>query len=609
LATIRPHIPAVLILLFLTIVTFIDIPTHSFLVIWDDPEYITANPHIRELSWKSVSTAFTHTYAANYAPLQIISYMIDFRIWGLQPFGFLVTNVILHMLAALSIYALLVRLGTERIAALFGAAIFLVHPVQIESVLWISQRKSVLAMLFFLLAFHSYLAYREQGQRSRLAWYGASLILYLISALSKSVVVIFPFVLILYDHLYNHDPRRLREHLDKVPFLVVSLLIGAVTVLIQVPESVGGRTGYPADFALAYPLTMLPVLADYIRLILWPTPSQLSLIYTVPWIRVVDGRFLIAAGIAVILAIIAFGLYRKSRRLFFWYCLFFVGLLPVSQIIPLVTKMNDRYLYFPMIGIAALCAFAAGALLVRLRSGIATVAATSCLIGIIAILGVASYQRSLVWRSTVTLFKDATSKAPALFIPWVGLAAGYRAEGDIKSALYCIDIASRYGYLDPIDSFAIARIYLDRGDPEKAYGFIWGGILKSPSKEGVLLLGIYHNKTGNLDAAEIQLLKYLDSSVNSTEGLLELGRVYLMKGDMPKAGFYAEKAIAADVNLPDPYIITACVAASEGELSRSIQLLDRAAEKGFSDWQQIRDMKCLAGALRDPRFKKLYPGQ
>jgi hypothetical protein len=531
--------------------------------------------------------------------------MLDYQLWGMRPLGFLVTNVGCHFLSAAVLYFLLTRLGMQYRGALFGAAIFLLHPVQIESVLWISQRKSVLAMLFFLLAFHSYLNYREQSGRTARVWYVASIILCLLAALSKSAVVIFPVMLVLYDHLYLSGSRSIREHLDKIPYLLVSVAVGMVTFMIQTPGIVGGRTAYPVDFAQVLPLTMLPVLASYLKMVFWPDPSGLSIIYSVPWSSAIDSRFAIAAVIAVILVVIAVCLYRRGSKILFWYGLFFLALVPVSQIIPLVTKMNDRYLYFPMLGIAGLCAFAAGSLLVRQRSGVATATAVSCLIGIIAALGLASYKRSLVWRSTVTLFKDASAKTPNQYAPWAGMAAGYRANGDIELALNNYEIASRYGYLDPGDAFAIARIYLERNELEKAHGFIWGGILKSTNTEGVLLLGIYHSMAGNLDAAEEQLLKYLESAGNFAEALATLGKVYLLKGNLKQAEIYSDKAMLADVNFSESYIVAACVAGTKGDVSRAIALVKKATQLGFSDLQSIEEMDCLTAARKDPGYRQL----
>ncbi|MDA8430896.1 MAG: hypothetical protein M0T70_16700 [Geobacteraceae bacterium] len=607
MAILLPHLPALVLLLLLAGAIFADIPTHSFLVKWDDPEYVTANVDIRGLNWDNIQAAFTHTYVGNYAPLQIVSYMLDYQLWGLRPLGFLLTNVWLHLLSALLLYLLLLRLGSARWGAIMGGAIFLAHPVQIESVLWVSQRKSVLAMMFFLLAFHCYLNYREPEGRNRKLWYAASISIYLLAALSKSIAVIFPLALMLYDGLYCSEPRRLRSHADKLPYLLISLVIGIATIMIQTPGTVGGRTAYPPDFIRVWPLTMFPVLADYLRMIVWPDPAQLSLIYTVPWSSAVDMRFTVSAVIAIMLAITAVFLQRKAPRVLFWYGLFFLGLLPVLQLIPLVTKMNDRYLYFPMLGVAGLCAYAVTALQVRTRSGIAKSAVATGMTGIIAVLAIASYQRSLVWRSTVTLFSDAVAKSPNQYIPWIGLAAGYHAEGNLEEALRCCDIASKYGYLDANDAFAIARIYLERGEPDKAYTFIWGGILKSRTTEGKLLLGLYYGMKGNLDEAEKQLLNYLKTSDKSAEGLTALAKVYLIRGDLQKAAVYAERGLVADPNLPEAYIVEACVAGTKNDLPRSIALLNGAVQHGFADWQQLEDMDCLAAVRNDPSFKHLLP--
>ena len=138
---------------------------HDFLPTWDDAGYVLDNPDIRGFTIANLRAVFSRFYMGNYAPVQMLSYMLDYSIWGLRPWGYLLTNLLLHLANGLLFYHLVQRLEGDDSWAWLAALIFLVHPVQVESVAWVSQRKNLLAMLFSLLSFHGYLRFRLAVER------------------------------------------------------------------------------------------------------------------------------------------------------------------------------------------------------------------------------------------------------------------------------------------------------------------------------------------------------------------------------------------------------------------------------------------------------------
>jgi tetratricopeptide (TPR) repeat protein len=384
---------------------------HGFLSTWDDPRYVTANEAIRGFSLDHLRQAFTSYYVGNYAPLQIVSYMADYTLWGLRASGFIFTNILLHAMAGLLYYRLLLTLGMARLGAVAAAGIFLLHPVQVESVVWVSQRKNLLAMVFFLLALHAWRRFRQSGGW----WYGLCLAAFLAALLSKSVAVVLPLVLLLFDLCLVPAARRGRWLLDKLPFAAVAGLTGLLAFYSQSAEFQGGRMGYLGDSPWLQLLTMLPVFAHYLGLLLWP--ARLSAIYQPPLKLAMDGE---VAAAALLLGLAALGgwlLWRRRRESFFWYALFFVGLLPVSHIVPLATLMNDRYLYFPMLGAAGLAGATLGPLAAgrRLPASLVTGA-------VLLALGLAAAARVPVWRDSVTLWRDTVTKVPGSKEAWLFLA-------------------------------------------------------------------------------------------------------------------------------------------------------------------------------------------
>ena len=147
------HLLFIIFIVTLTFLVYWNCLSHEFLFNWDDPEYVVNNPAIRGLTFINIEKAFTSFYVGNYSPIQIISYMIDYSIWGLNPKGFILTNIILHACNGVLVYLILFRYFNNPLPALISALLFVSHPVQVESVAWVAQRKNVVAMFFFLLPF------------------------------------------------------------------------------------------------------------------------------------------------------------------------------------------------------------------------------------------------------------------------------------------------------------------------------------------------------------------------------------------------------------------------------------------------------------------------
>ena len=302
---------------------------HDFLPTWDDAGYVLDNPDIRGFTIANLRAVFSRFYMGNYAPVQMLSYMLDYSIWGLRPWGYLLTNLLLHLANGLLFYHLVQRLEGDDSWAWLAALIFLVHPVQVESVAWVSQRKNLLAMLFSLLSFHGYLRFRLAVGTVRMRQYLATAGWLLLALLAKSVAVVLPVIFLGYDLCYLPSRERRGWLVNKLPLLA---LAGGTAVLAMVSQSTsagGGRTGYYGGGPWGTALTMLPVCARYLQLVLCPT--GLSAMYQ-PTIRAtIDGPVVAAFLLLLLLAGLGCWWYRSGRRhLAFWLAIFGIGLVPVS---------------------------------------------------------------------------------------------------------------------------------------------------------------------------------------------------------------------------------------------------------------------------------------
>lgn len=418
-------------LLLITWTVYSGILDHDFLSDWDDPIYVTENETIRGFSLEHLKTAFSSLYMGNYAPVQMLSYMADHAFWGLNPTGFKLTNLILHMLNGMMFYLLLIRLTNQTAPAFFAALLFLCHPVQVESVAWISQRKNLLAMFFFLVALHLYRSCHSQTGRHRNRYYYGALASFLLSLFAKPVTVIFPIVMVFYDICFEEGKERNKSIRDLRPFIVIAGLFAMLSFFFQSPEYQGGKTTYHGGTPLATLYTMLTVVMKYLKNIFWPV--DLSAGYFTTIITSINLQVTLSFLVILILAIFGWWLFKHKRELLFWYALFYIGLLPVSQIVPMVTMMNDRYLYFPMLGVAAFMVFTASSIRFQIPAFRLILLGISALV--IIPLAAEAHQRTEVWKNSLTLWDDTVHKMPQAAIAWAGLGNACLNAGRIEEAV------------------------------------------------------------------------------------------------------------------------------------------------------------------------------
>jgi len=408
---------------------------HEFLTGWDDPTYVTKNEVIKGFTWDHVRTAFTTYYVGNYAPVQLISYMVDYSIWGLRAKGFLFTNILFHAGSGVTLYFLLRRIYGNRIWIILAALFFLLHPVQVESVVWISQRKNVAAIFFFLISWYCYDVYQERDGRLSTVVYLVSLVAFSLAILSKSVAVILPPVLLLFNVCIRG--KRLKELCYALtPYVIIAGLAAVLALKSQSPEFDGGRVHtYYGGSLLNTAFTMLPVVARYLGMLFWP--ANLSAWYDPPIRSSADTAVILSGLLVVVLIGCGIILWRRKRDCFFWYALFFIGLVPVSQIVPLTTLMNDRYLYFPLLGAAPFfCAMLlpTATAVDLLCSGRQLMLATVLSVAVV-LCAITTFQRSAVWKDSVTLWSDTVSKTPNVHLVHHGLGCALLQAGRIDEAI------------------------------------------------------------------------------------------------------------------------------------------------------------------------------
>lgn len=408
-------------LVFAVAVVYGRLTGYNFQTHWDDNAYILSNVAAQGFTWEHIRNAFDVGAGkiGQYNPLSILSFMMDYTVWGMHPGGYHLTNIIIHTLNGLLVYRLLFRLHGERLPALVAASIFLFHPVQVESVAWISERKGLLSLFFLLISWEGYCRYRDAEKGSGRLAYALSLASYLLSLLAKTSSVVLPLILLMFDWCFEKKERRIGL-LDKVPFFVAAGVFSAIEIFSERPEHGGAMVGYHGGSPLATFYTMLTVFCRYLGLLVWPSGlnvEHLPTVYRAPELAVV-GAAILLAGVAAA----GIRLFKVNRKLGFWVMFFWVGLLPVSQIVPLILLMYEHYLYMPIIGAAALVGYGAARLRDRIGERRATIL-YACLAVWLLALAVVSHQRTVVWKDSGPVYRchcQVTRRRPGLGNAWPG---------------------------------------------------------------------------------------------------------------------------------------------------------------------------------------------
>ena len=421
-------------------------------VTWDDPVLVLDNTLLKLPFLEAVPIFFTSFYHGDYMPLTLISYWVEVALFGYNPLPSHLFNLALHLGCGIALFEFLrstrMKVQLKDGAILFICAIFLLHPFQVEPVMWISERKGLLSSFLLLLAMTASQK-KAQGNSAKinslylLAYY----FLFLGSLLTKATGVFIPLFLMWVDIRYRTDAnallfwKALRKH--AIPGLLAALII---TVRVS---AYGGDVSNLSSFffepqrLLQLPLIITSILGFYLSAFF--IPFSQSIIY--PEFQI-DSSLLIRVLTAIVFVIAIVSLWRKTRntQIGFFALFSFVLLLPVLQIVPRLNFVSDRYMYLPSIGLAGLVSIA-----LEQASG-RTV--KRVLFPIILILASISCFRSGVWEDDFHLWSNAVETAP-----WSGLARNNYAmvlekQGDVQSAVTEFEKALTLGKRDGADNLA-----------------------------------------------------------------------------------------------------------------------------------------------------------
>ena len=520
----RPRLIALLLAL-ATLLVYLPAGTHPF-VNYDDDDYITNNPPVKQgLTWAGLRWALTTWHASNWHPLTWVSHMADCSLFGLNAGAHHFVSVLLHAANAALLFLLLFRLTAALWPCAFIAALFAWHPLHVESVAWVAERKDVLSTFFALLSLLSYTRYAKENCR-RSFWFA---VLFLaLGLMAKPMLVTLPFILLLLDHwplrrTGSESPAALLR--EKTPFFLLAAAACVVTFLAQ---HQGAAVATLEKVSLAYRLENLPVAyAGYLSKIFWP--ANLSVLYPLP--KTISGLS-IAAALAVLILISA-GAWRARKGspygIIGW--LWFLGMLvPVIGLVQVGDQaLADRYTYFSATGIFLAVTFGAGALARRfyVPGALLTVVAAGILAACLAL----TVHQLRYWRNAETLFRHAIAVTGENETAQLNLGAALESKGDWKGALIHYREALRLN-TKSYEAFSnIGKILYEQGQPAAALEYCVQAVQINPGRATLHNnLALVLAELGRFDEAiqECSLAIQLDPRYASPR--FQMGKLLLKKG-------------------------------------------------------------------------------
>jgi len=527
--------------------------------VYDDEVLIVRNSLIRD--WRNVPSIFISPFMdisdiniSFYRPLAILSFLSDYALWDLNSVGYHLTNLLFHLANGVLVYLILGYILNSSIIVhslfpLLTTLFFLIHPIQTESVAFISNRNGVMFVFFYL---WSLLLYIRRSKNCPAGYPIMSSILFLFALLSKEEAITLPLIILLYDYYFSSpgDWRLINKRIKYyLPFLVV---IGAYFFLRwNVLGGLGQATTYCCGNFYATMLTMLRVFVYYIKLLVFPLKLCVSPTFQISS-SFFDLSVILSLSLLLSILVVAFYLSSRYREISFAILWFFITLIPVSNILPLTVLLAERFLYLPSIGFCMLSAI----LIVKIYNS-SSRKVTRIIFSLFACLLISFYLvrirvASSVWKDNFTLWSRTVRLSPNSPTVRNNLGLAYEKMGSYSQAVTeygeAIRLAPGYGK----HYFHLANAYRGNRQYEEAIDAYRKAIEIDPEMvDSYINLGNLYGDIGQYDEAIKTYKDALEIKPNSAEIYNNLGIVFCQKGNYREGIDKFRRALEINPNYED----------------------------------------------------------
>jgi len=647
LSRVRPDVLICLILSIAVVVVYWPVQIYSF-ILFDDGPYVFDNPSVKEgLSLSGIAWAIKSAHASNWHPLTWLSHMLDVSLFGLNSGRHHMINVLIHIVNSMLLLLVLRRMTGKLWLSGFAAALFAVHPINVESVAWISERKNLLCTFFGFLTMLAYIRYAEHPNISR---YLSVILFFVLGLMAKPMLVTLPFLFLLLDYWpldriqrrqasenvqeNNLISETLRLFKEKIPLFVLSGASSIVTYLVQQSSgAVKSLDVYPLNIRIENSLVSY---ARYLIKTIWP--HNLSVIYPYPKsipVWEICGTLLLFVALSW-LAIRTIRSYPFIAVGWFWYLGTLVPVIGLVQVGP--QAMADRYAYIPAIGLFIAAAWGGYRICIQLRLHKATIAVSAGVL-LLIMTAISCYQVRH-WKDSIRLFQHAVDVTSYNHIAHHNLALALGEMNRVDEAILQFEKALRIEPSFPTAHNNLGTILKKRGRLSEAMHHFSEALRLKPDYSGALYnlgnalaaegrlneaidryyqaLAItptdaeIHNNLGNalfnLDKvadARDHYYKAISLQPSFVPALLNIAKSHASVGEYETARLYFEKVIHLKPDTRETYYYMAVTYARQNRSVESVEWLRRAIQKGFNNWEFLKNDRQLDNIRKSSDYRKL----
>lgn len=515
-------------LIIVTTIVFSRVGDHEFLL-FDDEDYITQNPHIENgITVSNIAWAFSSVYASNWHPITWLSHMADVQLYGMNPRGHHFTNVIIHSVSTMLLFILLLLLTRSQWKSLFVAALFALHPMHVESVAWVAERKDVLSAFFWfltLILYSQYVAKRKHIQ------YLLTLVSFILGLMCKPMLITLPIVMLLIDFwpLNRFNVKELESWqnsirgytstiksviIEKIPFFACSLISAFITIYAQ---KSGGAINNLDEVSLGFRFeNAILCYVKYIGNTFWP--HHLAAIYPLPRsISILP----VILSLIILLSISSVTIWARHKFPYLavgWYW-FLITLIPVIGLVQVGSQsMADRYTYIPLVGLFIMAAWGIPVLAKDINHQQAILASLAG--AVIIASAVLTWQQLGYWRDDFSLFRHALQVTTGNYVAHTNLGGALERKGNLDAAISELQ-----------EALAINPNYINAHN----------------------CLGVSLAQKGSLDAAYKEFKYIIKTHPNDSQAHNNIGNVLSSKGEHDEAIKEYQEALRINPEYSDAY--------------------------------------------------------
>ncbi len=544
--------------------------------VYDDVFTITDNYFIRD--WKNFFSLFTYDYfqssgEVTYRPVVTLSYFIDYSIWHLNPAGFHLTNILLHMMNGVLVYILLSTFGKDKTIPFLASILFVLHPILTEAVNGISYREDLLATTFFLGAMLLFMKSKIQNPKSKIAHYlyPLSLFSYLLALCSKEIAITLPLMVFLFDWIFGDRSKKKNNVIRYYSGFIIVSGFYLFLRFVWLHNPAEKQLQYPDNSFLTNLLTMPKILCSYIKLLFFPISFNAE--YIISYIKTpVTGAFILSMIFLSVTGVIIYRFYNHSKHLFFFLLWFFITLAPTMNIIPIANIMAERYLYLPSVGFCAILACTVTGIWRYTR----VVSITFLILLLIIPYSLFTIARNRIWRDAFTFWSKTVEDSPNSSRAHNNLGMIYHQEGRTDAAIREFQTALAIES-DPEYHHNLGMAYQRKGRREEALQEYYRVLAVNPQS------ALTHNNMGNIfidkgniDEGILRFREAIRLKPNYYDAHYNLGLAYFKKGLLDASIDEFKRAISYEPDHAEAHCCLGTAYANKGLFDEAIMEIEEA---------------------------------